>query len=449
MTDTGLLGGRYRLLERLGWAWRARDELLHRDVAITEVRLPPPSRERDELVAGIRATAALRHPDIVTTHDVLSSTDRLWVVQELVEGPTLAQALRTSGPLPARRVALIGLRVLAALTAAGMPHGGLTPNTVILTGDDGVAVIGFGLVSGTVTDDLHALGALLFTAVEGHAPDRNTTPISLGGTPLSDPHSSRMPSGPLAPLLYGLLDDDPAHRPDARSVRLTLQRVAPPGRRHTRTRLAALAGTLLLAAAFATTAVIVRPAPPARLPGPGPTSADPSVSLPSHFAAAPDPCKLITREQAAELSLAAAPEAEKGECRWRPADDHNSVPSNLRYSLWLQVRHYTPKFGDTAEERARVNLVRFRQNDLGQKKSPAGLPLTLVVPPRDLPGTGHAAYTFEATNTLSYNSAVVLRVANVIVAVQYERAIGKDPRHTGRAGAHKTARWVLESLAAG
>src|SRR5690606_20548474 len=48
-----LLGGRYHLLERLsgrGATWRARDELLHRDVAITEILLPPPGPERRPLL---------------------------------------------------------------------------------------------------------------------------------------------------------------------------------------------------------------------------------------------------------------------------------------------------------------------------------------------------------------------------------------------------------------
>nr|BFE86937.1 hypothetical protein GCM10020093_095380 [Planobispora longispora] len=47
MTDPNLLAGRYRLLERrdpAGASRRARDELLHRDVILSGVRLPPPAR---------------------------------------------------------------------------------------------------------------------------------------------------------------------------------------------------------------------------------------------------------------------------------------------------------------------------------------------------------------------------------------------------------------------
>ncbi|MFD0890502.1 serine/threonine protein kinase, partial [Streptosporangium algeriense] len=125
MTDVspgpGLLAGRYRLLERrdhTGASWRARDEVLGREVTIAEVRLPPPGPVRDRLLGQIRAAADLRHPGVTTLHDVISAPDRMWLVAEAVTGRSLVQIVRHEGPLPPERAAEVGLRVLDALTAA-------------------------------------------------------------------------------------------------------------------------------------------------------------------------------------------------------------------------------------------------------------------------------------------------------------------------------------------
>lgn len=121
MTDPHLLAGRYRLLERrdrTGTTWRSRDELLNRDVTISEIRLPPPGPHRDWLLGQIRAASGLRHPDIATLHDVVSAPDRMWLVLETIEGRSLIQTVRSDGPLSAERAAEIGLRVLDALAAA-------------------------------------------------------------------------------------------------------------------------------------------------------------------------------------------------------------------------------------------------------------------------------------------------------------------------------------------
>jgi eukaryotic-like serine/threonine-protein kinase len=94
-----LLAGRYRLVEQLGHGgmgtvWRARDELLDREVAVKEVRVSGLSpEERSVLHARMqqeaRAAARIKHPGVVTVFDVLQEGDSPWIVMELIDGHSL------------------------------------------------------------------------------------------------------------------------------------------------------------------------------------------------------------------------------------------------------------------------------------------------------------------------------------------------------------------------
>lgn len=77
-----LIGGRYRLTSRLGHGgmgtvWRAHDEVVDRDVAVKEPRLPDTlsDRERQTVYARMRrearTAARIDHPSVVTIHDVV------------------------------------------------------------------------------------------------------------------------------------------------------------------------------------------------------------------------------------------------------------------------------------------------------------------------------------------------------------------------------------------
>jgi hypothetical protein len=241
----------------MGYVWLGRDELLDREVAVKEVAFP----HLDDSGGGraqreARAAARLNHPGIVTIHDLVTADGRLWIVMELVRAPSLADVLEQSGPLPASRVARIGLEVLDALSAAhraGILHRDIKPGNLLVTDrrtvitDFGIAAIEgeegltrTGLVVGTLAymapeltapeddrrqpassaSDLWSLGATLHTALTGHPP-RPGAGVETG------PELSAS-SGPLTAALDGLLRDDPAARLTAEQAAGLLRQAAGP-----------------------------------------------------------------------------------------------------------------------------------------------------------------------------------------------------------------------------
>src|SRR4051794_10393786 len=153
-----LIAGRYQLVAPLGaggagTVWRARDELLHREVAVKEVRLPPGQDRQRALIDTLRearAAAALNHPSIITVHDVISEGGQPWIIMDLLAGTSLGDLVRTRGPLPPGHVATIGLRVLDALEAAhhrGILHRDVKPGNVMITDVGEVVLTDFGIAA--------------------------------------------------------------------------------------------------------------------------------------------------------------------------------------------------------------------------------------------------------------------------------------------------------------
>ncbi|HMJ79734.1 MAG TPA: protein kinase, partial [Candidatus Dormibacteraeota bacterium] len=151
-----VLGGRYRLVERLaegGMAtiWRARDEQLGRDVAVKVLRS---EYGRDaSFVARFRqeatAAAGLSHPDIVSVYDLGEEPDGSpYIVMELVDGQDLAHILHDRGALPVNPSARIALDVADALAAAharGIVHRDIKPSNILVTLSGQVKVVDFGI----------------------------------------------------------------------------------------------------------------------------------------------------------------------------------------------------------------------------------------------------------------------------------------------------------------
>ena len=146
--------GPYEVVARIGAGgmgevWRARDERLGRDVAIkvlpAELASDPERVKRFEKEA--RATGTLNHPNILAIHDVGVHEGSPYLVEELLEGQTLREVLR-SGPLPARRAVEVAVQVAHGLAAAhgkGIIHRDLKPENLFIAAEGHVKILDFGL----------------------------------------------------------------------------------------------------------------------------------------------------------------------------------------------------------------------------------------------------------------------------------------------------------------
>ncbi|MFI6052150.1 serine/threonine-protein kinase [Streptomyces violascens] len=254
-SEQRLIAGRYRLLSPLGRGgmgvvWRARDEVLGREVAVKEVLAPASldSPEVRRLYARLEreawAAARISHRNVVTVYDVATEDGRPWIVMELVRGLALSDVLDAEGPLGPQRTARIGAEVVAALRAAheaGVLHRDVKPANVLLANDGRVVLTDFGIatVAGTQTltttgevvgspeflaperalgrtpgpsSDLWSLGVLLYAAVEGNSPFRQDTPLSTLRAVVDDALPPPRRAGALTPVIEGLLRKDPAER---------------------------------------------------------------------------------------------------------------------------------------------------------------------------------------------------------------------------------------------
>jgi hypothetical protein len=264
-----LLALRYRLLDQIGAGgmsviWRARDEVLDRNVAL---KVLAPSLAADARFRGMvrdeaRAAAQLVHPHVTSVHDygetvAPDGSITSFVVMELLSGEELELRL-TEGPLPWAEAVQVGAQVADALAAAhrlGIVHRDITPANVMMT-DSGVKVLDFGIATrigapdededgGTFgtpayvaperldgapaqpSTDVYSLGVLLHEALTGRVPYPAETWEQLSAA-LADgpaPTLAELPELPpaVARICLRSLARNPADRPTARQVANTLR----------------------------------------------------------------------------------------------------------------------------------------------------------------------------------------------------------------------------------
>ena len=133
----------------MGEVYRARDTRLGRDVAIkvlpAEFAADPERLRRFEKEA--RATGSLNHPNILVIYDVGTHEGSPYLVEELLEGQTLAQRLR-AGRLTVSKSIELAVQIAKGLAAAhekGIVHRDLKPDNIYVSNDGQVKIFDFGL----------------------------------------------------------------------------------------------------------------------------------------------------------------------------------------------------------------------------------------------------------------------------------------------------------------
>ncbi|WP_225825462.1 serine/threonine-protein kinase [Streptomyces naphthomycinicus] len=332
----GLVAGRYRLLEVFSretnrlW-WYAEDVTAEQPRLVAQTALPESAAEdtaRRAVARVVRTSETmrlLRPGQVAAVVDAVVEAGTLWTVTEWIDGTPLGELLAREGAFAPLRAARLGLELLDVLQAAhdeGVTHGELSPGQVFVRDDGPVVVTGFGLAGTTLVPrltapsyaspeqarderigpaaDLWALGALLYTMVEGRPPFRDrgrpdATLKAVDRLPLRTP----LRAGPLGQAVQGLLRKNPRERLTRPVVREALGRAlsegtdadrqpAPGPRPHGASRGGRLAGPLrgrrVLAVGTALAVVTVAAAALAAtdaLPGTGTAGARPRATVPA------------------------------------------------------------------------------------------------------------------------------------------------------------------------
>lgn len=263
-----LIAGRYLLFDVLGRGgmgvvWRAHDQLLDRPVAAKELHIAVEGDEDHRTrmrraVREARAVARVPHPHVIGVHDLVEFEDRLWIVMELVRGPSLAAQVSQSGLLTPAHTARLGLQLLDALRAvhrAGTLHRDVKPANVLLRPDGSAVLTDFGIAAlddgelltstgqlvGSIEymapervtaqeagpeSDLWSLGATLVTVCAGESPFRRSAYAATMHAVVYGEPTLPERLGPLRPLAGALLSKEPGERPTADDVAAALRVVA-------------------------------------------------------------------------------------------------------------------------------------------------------------------------------------------------------------------------------
>lgn len=257
-----LVAGRYRLLETVHResnrvCWYGEDVEAGRPCLLVHVGLPggldgdTARRTVGRIMRTSETMGRLCPGRVATVIDAVAEEGALWTVTEWLGGTPLGELLAGQGSFNYVRAARVGLELLDVLEAAhgeGITHGELSPGQILVREGGPAVVAGFGLAGATLAPrltalsyaspeqarderigpaaDLWALGAILYTMVEGRPPFRErdrpeATLKSVDRLPLRTP----LRAGPLTQVVQGLLRKDGRERLTRPVVREALTRV--------------------------------------------------------------------------------------------------------------------------------------------------------------------------------------------------------------------------------
>src|SRR4051812_16490602 len=141
------IDGKYEILERLGVGgmgevYKVRHTFLGtiRVVKVIRSSISGSKDGQERFLREARLATRVQHPNVAALHDFSGLPDgSQYMVWEYIDGADLAQRIRTAGRLPPRQAVRIAIQVLHGLEAihrAGIVHRDISPENIMLTGDD-------------------------------------------------------------------------------------------------------------------------------------------------------------------------------------------------------------------------------------------------------------------------------------------------------------------------
>ncbi|HEX3599751.1 MAG TPA: bifunctional serine/threonine-protein kinase/formylglycine-generating enzyme family protein [Lacipirellulaceae bacterium] len=219
--------GRFELIEQLGAGsfgsvWLARDNELDRTVAIKVPRQRAMSvADQEQFFREARAAAQLRHPNIVSVHEVGRDGDTIYIVSDFVSGKTLDDWL-VDRRITALDAATLCARIADALQHAheqGVVHRDLKPANIMIDSVGEPHILDFGMARRevgevTVTTDGQILGTPEYMSPEqaqgeSHTADRRSDIYALGVV-LFQLFTGELPfRGNVRMVIHQVIHDDP------------------------------------------------------------------------------------------------------------------------------------------------------------------------------------------------------------------------------------------------